>query len=120
MVMRRVRAAIVLLTALLTALTAIGMAMMPVLMPSAGVHAEAAMHASDQGDGRPHGGGQHHGSDDCLYCQLAKATDLPARHEPVMVHRRLMPCSAGLVTPSCQPRAWTMPHQPRAPPPALS
>ena len=114
--MLKARAAIVLLTVVLTALTAIGMEMMPVSTPPAGNHARTVMHEGHHGDAQPDDSEHRHGQNDCSYCQLAKATDLPSSPGPVPVQFRLVPGSLGMRATACQLPACPLPRWPRAPP----
>ena len=117
--MQRTRAAIVLLTIFLTALTAIGMEMMPVSTPPAGNHANTAMHEGHHGDAQPGDDDRHDGPNNCSYCQLAKATDLPSLHGPAPIHRRLLTSTLSVQTGSCHLRAWRTSCRPRAPPASI-
>ena len=118
MIIWRLRAIILLLSVLLTGFTAIGMAMMPVAMPTAMVGDDAS-HMHHDGGSRQDGG-QHDGGADCLYCHLAKATDLPTTVKPATVYRRLLPRFAAVELASCHVPAWVTPCQPRAPPRAVA
>ncbi|SFH47980.1 hypothetical protein SAMN04488020_11652 [Palleronia marisminoris] len=112
--MQRVRAILLMLTVLVTGITAIGMEMMPISAPAA-MSSDAATHADHHGN-IPLDYNHHGGSDDCLYCHLAKAADLPSRPTTVEVHRRPLQQVAGGYSASCHLAAWTTPCQPRAPP----
>lgn len=104
----------VLLIVLVTVITAIGMEMMPI-QPAANLVGNAATHANHNSDTSP-ADGHHDDSNRCLYCHLAKATDLPPKNEVVTIDRRPQPPVAGTQTTSCHLPTLTTPCQPRGPP----
>ncbi len=84
--MQRVRAILLILTVLVTGITAIGMEMMPISAPAA-TSRDAATHADHHGK-TPLNNNHHGGSDDCPYCHLAQAADLLPSHGTQKVYRR--------------------------------
>ncbi len=109
---KKLRRVILLLTVVVTAFTAIGMARMPVRAALDVLRSEAVAETG----GHHHDSKQSHGGDECLYCLLAKATDLPAQQEAAKVYRRPLPDTVTVQLESCHLPEWTVPCLPRAPP----
>lgn len=113
------RAMILLSIVLLSAITSIGMQMMPDRTAASATQVEAAIHGAHHGEG-PAGKGRGHGRQDCLYCQLAAATDLPPTQGGVTIDLRLHSGTAPFHLDSCDLRTWKAPCQPRAPPSSVA